>query len=85
MKKKLYIELSFSDDWNEYEFDSNDIILDDSGIYDGIKNGVFVKLIDPIDEESIEDIITIGTINDKNDAVKIIEDQFLIIAKKDIL
>lgn len=46
MKRTLIIEVIFDPkEWEDYEDVSDELLLEDSGIFDILKNGVDVKLI----------------------------------------
>lgn len=49
MNRKITITLEFNEDWDDYENVSTELLLEDSGIYEGLKDGV--KVIIETNEE----------------------------------
>ena len=46
MTRRITIVLEFNDEWAEYTDVADELILEDSGIYDGLKDGVKVIIKD---------------------------------------
>ena len=54
--REVIIRLVFNlPEWEDYEDVSNEILLDDSGIYDSLKNGVDVEII-PSEQEAKQNV-----------------------------
>jgi hypothetical protein len=49
MTRRITIVLEFDDEWSDYKDVADELILEDSGIYEGLKDGV--KVIIKTDEE----------------------------------
>ena len=52
MSKKLYLEITI--DWDNYEDVNDELILEDSGLLDSIKDGVKAELVDISSIENIK-------------------------------
>ena len=42
MNRRITIILEFNEDWSDYKDVADELILEDSGIYEGLKDGVKV-------------------------------------------
>jgi hypothetical protein len=49
MNRRITITLEFNEEWSDYEDVADELILEDSGIYEGLKDGV--KVIIETNEE----------------------------------
>ena len=49
MTRRITIVLEFDDEWSDYKYIADEYILEDSGIYEGLKDGV--KVIIETNEE----------------------------------
>lgn len=52
MERIIYLKMTVN--WDDYNDVCDELILDDSGIFDGLKNGVSVELLDV--QEAVDDV-----------------------------
>ena len=58
MKRKIYLEVTI--DWEDYEDICDELCIEDSGIFDSLKTGVFIEIMKDNNNNRKNTIIEIG-------------------------